>query len=714
MHNTSSAKAGIIGAGFISDYHIEAIQRQSGVDLAAVCDLRKPAAELLAAKQPGAKVYTDLHEMLASENLDVVHILTQPDSHFFLAKTVMESGCNVILEKPVTTNSKEAEDLKQIADKHGVRIAINHNFVFSRPFNKLKSILNSGELGPIKSIRIVWKKVLPQINFGPWDLWMLREPGNILFETGSHTLSELLGVIEQAPTIKSVDVSRPKTLPSGSTFYRRWAVRAQHEDISISIDTAFDQGYEQHFVEVEGIFGVARADIENDFISVDQPTGREYDFERFSINRREGLKRFSQSVSTFCNYAASKLSSKFTGNPYETSMLNGIAECYTFIEQGQARRECTIDYALNIAKTAESIQALMPEAEKASDTPSIPKVVKTPALDAKILVIGASGFIGKKLLLALIDQGTPVRAMVRNPSSLVGVPDAENCEVIVGDFRDAEIIDQALQGVESVVHLAVAHGNSLQDYLTKDSDPTVEFAKKCQERGIKKFVYTGTIDSLPLAHKTQIKESDGVDKKLSRRNNYGHSKAITEKKLLAMYSSEQFPVVIVRPAIVVGEGGPANHVGVAKWSGLGSCAFWGDGSNAIPLVLVEDIVSAMLSILSTEGIEGNTYNLSAESSISAREYVSAIENALGCSIRKKNSSPVIHFMGDFFKWCIKIVARHPDKARMPSVHDWKCREQHASFDTTAAQQDLGWKPTNDKQTLLEKGVCAPARLYIEN
>ena len=705
-------KAAIVGAGFISKYHIDAINREPNVNLVAICDLRRKAAESLVRSHESVSVYVDLQEMLNTEKPNVVHILTQPDSHFFLAKMVLESGAHAIIEKPVTTNSEEALKLEQIAKNNNVSIAINHNFVFSRPFNRLKSVLDKGELGPLKSIRIVWKKTLPQMSFGPWNLWMLREPGNILFETGSHSLSELLSIIGNTPVILNVDARKPKTLPSGSVFFQRWNISASSGDTYIQIDTAFDHGYDQHFVEVEGLFGVARADVENDYFVIDQPTGKEYDFERFSINKREGKSRKKQSIQTFLSYAGSKLSKSFTGNPYETSMLLGIKECYRQLANQSSRTESSIGYAIQIAKTAETILMHLPQVFP-SEAPALPVVAKTPTLDAKTLIIGASGFIGKKLLLALVNRGEKVRAMVRNNSSLVGVPSAENLEIIVGDFRDTALMEKALDGIESVVHLAVAHGNSLDDYLIKDSIPTIEFAKQCLKKKIKRFVYTGTIDSLDLSKNHLIKESDGVDSRIRRRNNYGHSKAITESQLKTLYKEQGFPVVIVRPAIVVGEGGPVMHVGVANWSGLGYCTFWGDGLNKIPLVLVDDIVKGINAVLDTPGIEGNTYNLSAQSCVSASEYVNEVEKVLNCKIRTHTRSATKPFFTDFIKWIIKVAARHPDKRRIPSIHDWKCREQHAGFDTSTAQNDLGWIPTNDRQTIIEKGIIEPAKKLLQ-
>lgn len=710
----SILRAGILGAGYISDFHLKAIGKQKNAELVAICDMNEQAANKLAAQSPGAKVYTDLSQMLDQANLDVVHILTQPDSHFVLAKMVLEAGCHTILEKPVTVNAEEAEKLAELAREKDLSIAINHNFVFSRPFNQLKNILDSGELGSIKSIRVVWKKALAQMNFGPWNLWMLRDPGNILFETGSHSLSELLAVVDNAE-IKSVDAQLPKALPSGSIFYRRWNITASSGPISIQIDTAFDQGYEQHFVEVEGMFGVAKADMENDVFTIDQPTGRAYDLERFCVNFKAGYSRVKQAFRTYGSYAASKFLSSATGAPYETSMLNGIANCYDQLVNNTKRKESSIEYAIAVAKTAHAIQDLMPQTPALSpeQLPQIPDTVKEPTIDAKILIVGASGFIGKRLLLELQNQGKSVRALVRNASSLVGIELSDNSEVMVGDFRNDSVIEKALHGIEVVFHLAVAHSNSLEGYLNADSEPTLKFARLCQSKNIKRFVYTGTIDSLNLAQPGDIREIDGVDSQIDRRNNYAHSKAITESKLNRMHREEEFPLVIVRPAIVLGAGGPVNHVGVANWFGLGRCTYWGNGTNYIPAVLVEDIVSGLIATTEAEGIEGKTYNLSAKSCISARDYVAEVEKVLGSKIITSSSNAVSHYIGDMFKWLIKVLARHPDAARIPSVQDWKCREQQASFDTSRAEQDLNWQPTNDRETIIEKGVREPTRLFLQ-
>ncbi|PCJ49782.1 MAG: hypothetical protein COA74_04855 [Gammaproteobacteria bacterium] len=705
-------RAAILGAGFISKHHLRAIQRKNNVDLVAVCDLNEQAASQLVQNSNTIKIYTSLNKMLEEADLDVIHVLTQPDSHYVLGKAIINAGCNVIFEKPVTVDLDQAIELSQVAEEKNVAVAVSHNFIFSRPYLQLTKLLKKGGLGPIKTIRIVWKKTLPQITSGPFDLWMLRKPENILFETGSHAVSELLAIVGQTEILEVV-TNRSKILPTGTVFHQSWSISAKSGQTLITIDTSFDMGYEQHFVEVEGTFGIAKADIENDVFYSELPTGRMYDSERLHVNTRAGLARIKQAMKTYFSYATSKFNNLSTGGPFETSVLNSIDNCYEHIFQNSPCNNSSIEFAISIAKVVESIQTKMPVTISSENMPTTPTTVSKPILDAKVLIVGATGFIGKKLLMELQEKNITVRALIRNASSLVGVAISKNTELMLGDYRNESIIEDALYGIEVVIHLAVAHSTSLSGYLKADSDPTIKFARLCQKHNIKRFIYAGTIDSLNLSKSTAIREIDSVDRKIKRRNNYAHSKAITETRLNDLYLKEKFPIVILRPAIVLGVGGPVTHVGVASWFDLGHCAYWGTGSNKIPIILVDDVAKAMALAIDAKGIDGKTYNLSSPSCISAKEYVQEVERILGSKIVTSSSNTYKLYFMDMFKWIIKVIVGHPDKSRIPSLHDWNCRKQISGFDTEQAETDLKWKPISDKNILIKKGIHEPTIAFLD-
>src|SRR5690606_23326543 len=228
-------RVGIVGAGYISAFHARAALRDPHAELVAVCDLNEAAAERLAAQHEGAWVYRDVERMLREARLDVVHVLTQPERHFPIAKRALEAGCHVVLEKPVAASSARAEALLELARAHDRVVTVDHNFVFARPVERLRRAVARGELGPLESVRVVWKKPLPQSVSGPWNLWMLREPRNALLETATHPVSVVLSLLD-ALEIQRVEARRPRTLPSGATFYRRFEIGARAGRVDVQIE----------------------------------------------------------------------------------------------------------------------------------------------------------------------------------------------------------------------------------------------------------------------------------------------------------------------------------------------------------------------------------------------------------------------------------------------------------------------------------------------
>src|SRR5215469_16633439 len=146
---TRSLRVGIAGTGFISEFHANAIRAAQGIELVSVCDPNLRIAELFAARQRISKVFNSLESMLNSQNLDCVHILAPPDKHFSLAKTALQSGVHVFVEKPMCTSPEEADELLAIARDKGLSIGVNHNFLYSGAYRLLKESITSGTVGPL-------------------------------------------------------------------------------------------------------------------------------------------------------------------------------------------------------------------------------------------------------------------------------------------------------------------------------------------------------------------------------------------------------------------------------------------------------------------------------------------------------------------------------------------------------------------------------------
>ena len=153
--------------------------------MVAVCDRDEGRARAFAARYGIARVYTSLEAMLSAGELDAVHVLLPPELHAQAAGMIIDGGVDVFLEKPMAITALECEGLIERARSTGVKVGVGHNFLFAPIYERLKQDLTPGRLGRPDEITITWNKGLGQLQSGPFNLWMLREPGNILLEVGS-------------------------------------------------------------------------------------------------------------------------------------------------------------------------------------------------------------------------------------------------------------------------------------------------------------------------------------------------------------------------------------------------------------------------------------------------------------------------------------------------------------------------------------------------
>ena len=264
-------QSGIVGTGYIGDFHARAIRAADGVELVCAADANVRNAQAFASRWGLPTAYDSLESMLRSHRLDCVHLLVPPDHHFRLAKAALEAGVHVFLEKPMCTSTEESDDLLRLAKERKLYLGVNHNFLFSEAYRKLREVVKSEILGPISHVTIFHLFELPQARFGPFDSWMLREPGNLILETGPHLFSAVLDLIGE-PEYPSVIADREVLLPGGCAAFRRWRIRSSVGAADLSIDINFGPGFAQRKIFVRGLFGAVTVDLDSNTCSVDLVT----------------------------------------------------------------------------------------------------------------------------------------------------------------------------------------------------------------------------------------------------------------------------------------------------------------------------------------------------------------------------------------------------------------------------------------------------------
>lgn len=705
-------RVALLGAGYIADWHSKCLKSVAGVELVAVCDRAQERAEALAARYGIAKSYASLEFMLEAEKLDAVHILLPPDLHFAAASAVLEAGASVFLEKPMCESADRCEELIRKAADRQVHLGVGHNFLFSRPWEQLRRDVRSGILGRVDQITITWNRFLPQAAFGPFDVWMLRDPRNIMLEAGSHLVAYMLDLVGE-PDEMEVRAGNAITLPTGRSFYRRWQVSAVKGPAAIAIECSFAPGFAEHNIHVRGSLAAATADIERNTYALESYRGADPDFENYGIVAKRAKFQKAQARRTLARYLLSKLGLEKRGTPYGESIARAMDAFYGAMDGGAEALDTRISgqFGARVVRVCEQIgeRANLP-AE--SVRPRTEPRLAGAGGKADVLVLGGAGFIGKELVRQLGAAGRGVRVLVRSAAGLSEELRAQvDCQV--GNLLDREALLRAIEGVDCVVHLARAHVRTWAEYKKFEIDATRLVAECALQAGVKRFIYTGTIDSYYAGKRgSVITEATPLDPHIARRNLYARAKALSEAALLKMHRERKLPLVIVRPGIVIGRKGSPFHWGVGMWGHDAVCQIWGQGNNKLPLVLVEDVAHGLIAAMDTPAIEGRDFNLVAEPCLSAQEYLDELDRAGGMRIQR-NATPILHFyLLDMLKWVVKVAARDPER-QMPSYRDWKSRTQQARFDCTAAKTVLGWNPVSERGELVRKGIEEPLREFLQ-
>ena len=224
--------------------------------------------------------------MTGRPRLDVVHVLLLRTCTLGPRPALIDAGLHVFLEKPMATDAEECASLVERATSRGVTIGVNHNFLFAPVYEDLRRDLAAGKLGRPDHVTITWNRELDQLRSGPFNLWMLRDPRNIMLEIGPHCLAPILDLIG-SPSSPGRRASNPVDLPGGRRFYRRWHVEAEAGSAAVALHFSFAPGFTEQTIHVRGTLGSATVDLERDLYVLRRHTRYGMDFDRYRMIRDE-------------------------------------------------------------------------------------------------------------------------------------------------------------------------------------------------------------------------------------------------------------------------------------------------------------------------------------------------------------------------------------------------------------------------------------------
>ena len=217
-------KVGIVGCGKIADAHASQLQRIPNNEIVGVCDREPLMAQQLQERFPIKACYRSVEELLAEGRPDVVHITTPPQSHFEIAKTCLNRGCHVYVEKPFTVNAAEAEELIGLAQEKRLRITAGHDDQFRPATRRMRSLVKSGYLGegPLHMESYYGYEIARSgyagALLGDKNHWVRSLPGRLLHNIISHGIARIAEFMTtDSPTVIAYGFTSPLLRSMGET-----------------------------------------------------------------------------------------------------------------------------------------------------------------------------------------------------------------------------------------------------------------------------------------------------------------------------------------------------------------------------------------------------------------------------------------------------------------------------------------------------------------
>ena len=332
----------------------------------------------------------------------------------------------------------------------------------------------------------------------------------------------------------------------------------------------------------------------------------------------------------------------------------------------------------------------------------------------KLLVTGASGFLGNYVVAVALRQGHQVSAVVRPATNEQNLAwhNHPALELIRIDLRHKDGIVDALQGVEAVIHLAAAKAGDFDTRFAGTVTATENLLAAMIEASVLRLVAISTFsvyDYLRSPAGTTITEETIVERCPLDRDEYAQTKLLQEELIRKFEQNYTAQVTIVRPGLVYGKDRLWNTLLGGK---LTDNLWLRVGANAtLPLTYVENCADAILSATEREEAIGQTINIVDDDLPTQRTYVQKLAKL---KYSMPRTIPVNWTLMRAIAWSVWSYNKKVLKgqAKLPGLLNpaiLDARFKHFCFSNARAKQILNWKPVYSLDTALERS-CSDVEL----
>ena len=313
----------------------------------------------------------------------------------------------------------------------------------------------------------------------------------------------------------------------------------------------------------------------------------------------------------------------------------------------------------------------------------------------KILLTGATGFLGTHLLEELAKHRFSVKILLRNENQVF------SNAVVVPQFNQTANFKEACLDINTVIHCAARvhvmddkEQNPLQAFREVNTYGTLNFAQQAADAGVKRFIFISSIKV--NGESTEFGKPFKPDDSHIPSDPYGLSKYEAEIGLQKIAKETGMDVVIIRPPLVYGPGVKANFATMMKWVNKGvPLPLGGIKANKRSLVSVDNLVDLIITCVDHPNAANQTFLVSDDDDVSTTGLLQNMATALNVPSR------LIPVPASWFELASKLIGK-------PAIAQRLCGSLHVDISKT--KKLLGWKPPYSAAECMKKTAVA----FLEN
>jgi len=329
---------------------------------------------------------------------------------------------------------------------------------------------------------------------------------------------------------------------------------------------------------------------------------------------------------------------------------------------------------------------------------------------SRVLVTGASGFLGSYLVEKLVREGCRVSALLRKNSNRKYLNEIKGVSLAYGNLLDMPSLKKASEGMEVAIHCAALMSNydwrSRSEFYRVNCTGAENMLQAAMASGVKHFVHISTVGVLGGNNSNRyLDEAAPYGERLSK---YEWSKCEAERILSGYIKNYNYPITIVRLAQLYGPRMVYGWLATLKSIKEAKFAIIGNGASLIHMTYIDDVVDGIISLILKEEAFGETFNFAGPEAVSLKEVF--------CIMAKYLDAPLPKSVPYAPAYCISAVVEaiprfmKSEKLSLLTRHRVRFFRENHVYSIDKAREKLGYNP----KTGLDSGIQRMVDWFRQN